>query len=302
MLETMLTAGGTGKHYPNSGPGPQTLLFGDTEEGYFGRVPAGEMIELIDITAQAGVNVTGTLVAWLKFYRKGEVIFVGVGLYISGSWNAAYNAGIIYGTDDDGTFPLTPGVNQLRLLRQSKWGYILRAMRLSDDGTGTVALTTPIASAGEYATFRKALHGSYYGTGVWDTVTGMIAGNVRERSKTATTASCLISNGAISAGAPSNSGSQMLLLALTSLEGRVIPVNMPKGELAPPLVPAFEVDIDPALVYPAQPSARSSAGALLAVSATASHEDSVVPVAFMSGRIPKADTISPRITFTPNEV
>lgn len=52
MLETMLTAGGTGKHYPNSGPGPQTLLFGDTEEGYFGRVPVGEMITGGEVKAQ----------------------------------------------------------------------------------------------------------------------------------------------------------------------------------------------------------------------------------------------------------
>lgn len=300
MLETMLTAGGTGKHYPNSGPGPQTLLFGDTEEGYFGRVPAGEMIALTDITAQVGVAISGTLTQWLKFYRKNEVIFIGVGLGISGSWTASYNAGIIYGTDDDGMFPLTPGVNQLRVLRQGKWGYILRAMRLSDDSTGKVAVTTPVAEAGEYATFRKAIHGSYYGTGVWDTVAAQITGTVRERNQANTASSCLISNGAISAGSPSNSGSQMLLLALTSLEGRVLPTAYMRGELGGIAPVSPTVTIDPAVALPVTEMV-TALSPVPTISPTVGFTSSLKPVDIMTGATPSNIVTSPVVTFTPNE-
>lgn len=301
MLETMLTAGGTGKRYPNSGPGPQTLLFGDTEEGYFGRVPVGEMITGDEVKAQLSFTGYAAPQYWLKFYRKKEVLFIGVGGTLASGWNNAYNAGLIYGVDGDGDYPNTPPVNQLRIVRQGEWAYIVRALRSTDASPSAVNLSP--GPGAEVAMLRKTFVTSAYGTAEWDKLAFFIDTVLRERYLPSVADAVKVNTYfSYAREAPRNSSNVYPVLVLTSLEGRVIPVNMAKGELAPPMVPAFEVDIDPALVYPAQPSAKSSAGALRAVSATAAHDDSVVPVAFMTGRIPKADTISPRITFTPNEV
>lgn len=301
MLETMLTAGGTGKHYPNSGPGPQTLLFGDTEEGYFGRVPVGEMITGGEMKAQLSVTGYAAPQYWLKFYRKKEVLFIGVGGTLASGWNNAYNAGLIYGVDGDGDYPNTPPVNQLRIVRQGKWAYIVRALRSTDASPSAVNLSP--GPGAEVAMLRKTFVTSAYGTAEWDKLALFIDTVLRERYLPSVADAVKVNTYfSYAREAPSNSSNVYPVLVLTSLEGRVIPVNMAKGELAPPLPPTMELAIDPALVYPVQPFSRSNGGALYAVSATTEFEESLVPISSMTARIPKADTITPAITFTPNEV
>lgn len=301
MLETMLTAGGTGKHYPNSGPGPQTLLFGDTEEGYFGRVPVGEMITGDEVKAQLSVTRYAAPQYWLKFYRKKEVLFIGVNGTLASGWDDAYNAGLIYGVDGDGDYPNTPPVNQMRIVRQDKWAYIVRALR-STDASPSAVNWSPGPGA-EVAMLRKTFATGANGTAEWDNLALFITTVLRERWLANVASAIKIgTNFNYSSEAPSNSYNVYPVLALTSLEGRVLPVVSPRGQLAPPEVPSVSVSIDPSLVYPVQPLMHSNMGDLYAVSASTSFDESVVPVSFMIGRIPKADTVTATITFTPNEV
>lgn len=301
MLETMLTAGGTGKHYPNSGPGPQTLLFGDTEEGYFGRVPVGEMITGDEVKAQLSFTGYAAPQYWLKFYRKKEVLFIGVGGTLASGWNNAYNAGLIYGVDGDGDYPNTPPVNQLRIVRQGEWAYIVRALRSTDASPSAVNLSP--GPGAEVAMLRKTFVTNAYGTAEWDKLAFFIDTVLRERYLPSVADAVKVNTYfSYAREAPRNSSNVYPVLVLTSLEGRVLPVVSPRGQLAPPEVPSVSVSIDPSLVYPAQPLMYSNMGDLYAVSASTTFDESVVPVSFMIGRIPKADTVTATITFTPNEV
>ena len=62
----------------NTGPGPNRLIAGTMEEGFFGEVPASELFTGAEISSECGITL-GTLqfsnVGWLKFAIDGEIIF-----------------------------------------------------------------------------------------------------------------------------------------------------------------------------------------------------------------------------------
>lgn len=70
---------------------------------------------------------------WSKFYLDGKFVLIPLSGYGGSSfavtWNDIYNAGLIYGVDGPGTYPLTPNVNQLRLVPLGDYVYKVRAMR-----------------------------------------------------------------------------------------------------------------------------------------------------------------------------
>ena len=155
---------------------------------------------------------------------------------------------------------------------------------------------------------RKTFVTSAYGTAEWDKLALFIDTVLRERYLPSVADAVKVNTYfSYAREAPSNSSNVYPVLVLTSLEGRVIPVNMAKGELAPPLPPTMELAIDPALVYPVQPFSRSNGGARAAVAYWINYVRETVKnkgaqMTPKAARIPKADTITPAITFTPNEV
>lgn len=99
-------------HFPNTGPGPQTLLRGNWELGYFGRVPVANLWTVAQFRTAVGATALGAgaaesqLTFWHKFIRKGKILFV-PSTYItsSTSWQDLYLLGLVYGTNDNGSMP-----------------------------------------------------------------------------------------------------------------------------------------------------------------------------------------------------
>lgn len=128
MLEIHL--GGSRKTrpvYPDSGPGTKVLEFGNEEIGYFGEVTGAELFTASDflnkVYALFGTRETGAMQltnVWLKFFHKGKVIYIAKQPFIAGTnWNDIYNAGLVYGTQDNGKYPATTPVWQFNPLSKN---------------------------------------------------------------------------------------------------------------------------------------------------------------------------------------
>lgn len=120
MFEQLLSAGmsNDGKYFPDSGPGPKTLINGDKNLGYFGKVSGKELYEFNEFDIEH--NVTGTkntlpaaaTFQWYKFIRKETIIYVASNPIKLATWNNVYNAGYIYGVDGNGVYPTATPTNQ----------------------------------------------------------------------------------------------------------------------------------------------------------------------------------------------
>lgn len=90
----------------NSGPGGQTILKGNANLGYMGEVSWTEIGSANDISNSIGYgNVSATQATpttWDKFIRKGKILFVPRDHLFSGTWQQAYAAGCVFGTDTVG--------------------------------------------------------------------------------------------------------------------------------------------------------------------------------------------------------
>lgn len=299
MLEAILTAGGTGKHYPNSGPGPQTLLFGDTDEGYFGRVPLNEMISNTELMSQMSVTRITQPTYWLKFYRKNEVLFIGVGGTLGTTWDTTYNSGLIYGIDNNGPFTSSTPTNQLRIVRQDKWGYLVRALRTQDDVSVT-PITVPVAAEG--AMLRKAFARTASGTQEWDNINVTVDTSIRERySRNPQNLVLRVDyQWNYQAHGPTAAISLYPVLVLTSLVGRVLPVNGQSATLNGPVPISPTVTADKESVVPAMPLYGTIVPTPLAMP-TATFTAKALPASMMQAEIPAFTIATPKITYTPNE-
>lgn len=90
---------------PYTGPGPQKLLRGTWENGYFGALSLGELFDVDEFAAATGIVGLGTLryfaTRWLKFVYKGKILFFpDASFMISVKASALYQLGLAYGTDD----------------------------------------------------------------------------------------------------------------------------------------------------------------------------------------------------------
>lgn len=118
-----------------NGPGPVELLRGDAVCGYYGQVPAEEMLANSEL--QAAINVGGIIsqvTKWDKFIFNGKILYLPRTPCISGvSWVTLYNAGLIYGVDGPGLPKgLTP-VNQLVQVSKGNFDFKVRTLRAGTD-------------------------------------------------------------------------------------------------------------------------------------------------------------------------
>lgn len=142
-------------YYPNTGPGPQELIRGDWESGYFGPVSQGELytwVELrslvqgefgLTITPAVGVGPAAT--EWHKFAYKGKVIFTvhrHIGYNTSNPIHETlYNAGCLHGIEGTGSVKPSQSptfVNQFATFDDKGHTFLFRAMRLTTDTPGEV--------------------------------------------------------------------------------------------------------------------------------------------------------------------
>ncbi|MCY1280962.1 hypothetical protein D9M68_18730 [compost metagenome] len=127
---------------PRTGPGPQNLKHGDMECGYFGFVPHNDLISSFGLFDQLAGSLPGTPVEtdWLKFAHKGKILFIATSHIATGnsSMTSLYNAGLMFGTDDNGPHQYGPApVNQLRTVTAKGDEFIVRSPRMSDNETVT---------------------------------------------------------------------------------------------------------------------------------------------------------------------
>lgn len=144
---------------PYTGPGPQTLLRGDWECGFFGRLPMGSLItgqELISILG-AGTDTAYADNEWLKFVYKGNIIFFPkYSIAASVSWDTVYKAGMVFGDIDPAQWPA---------IAKSNWGTITQKKRVQI-GNHVLTIRNPTSRANPLNT--GAVNPTDYVGGEWD--------------------------------------------------------------------------------------------------------------------------------------
>lgn len=137
---------------PRTGPGPQTLIAGDMEAGYFGDLTAGELFSSYDIIDQLQLPAWPVYTAypsWAKLAYKGKVLFVPYNRLFSGgaisNWKSLYDMGLVYGVDGPGPghYQGTP-VNQLRKMTKGREEFIVRLPTGGGEGNGLITLPTTL--------------------------------------------------------------------------------------------------------------------------------------------------------------
>lgn len=120
IISDMLTV----KAVRYTGPGPQELVFGDAELGFYGEVEDYDLFTTEQLLAQLPtfdgdmVRTASPITAWLKFAYLGKILFISKNVRkIKGNWKSLYDAGLVFGVDGFGTELVTPGVNQMVTLR-----------------------------------------------------------------------------------------------------------------------------------------------------------------------------------------
>jgi hypothetical protein len=116
-------------HYPDSGPGPQKLLRGDWNLGYFGFVPiaqffsASSYLSALNLSASLGTTQADWVTGWHKFIHKGKIVYIPNNVVVTNtSWAQLYNAGLVFGMDNTGVapYPITQNLNVPALVNQNK--------------------------------------------------------------------------------------------------------------------------------------------------------------------------------------
>ncbi len=116
------------------GPGPQSLLQGTLEYGYFGTLGEDELFSAVGLADALGIT-QGTPIAgavtWHKFAHESKVKYLPqTQLRHSCSWQAIYNAGAAYpAAVGVGPFPPPgPTVDQARILTLDEYGFDVHFM------------------------------------------------------------------------------------------------------------------------------------------------------------------------------
>lgn len=152
MIEILLGTGSAGQTYfPNSGPGRKTLLKGTEQIGYFGTLSSTELFAGWEVSSflglTAGIVNKETGNTWMKYIYHGKFLFVAKEpLRTSVTWNDLYKAGAVYGTNDNGLYPVAGFVtNQFKVMLKEEagqsvpWKLAVRCLKgaLADPFVGT---------------------------------------------------------------------------------------------------------------------------------------------------------------------
>ncbi len=112
------------KHHPDDtsgSPGSEFLIAGTMEEGFFGEVPASELITGDALASECGIS-QGTsqhsTAGWLKFAYKGKIQFIAKKpIRNSISWDAINTAKCVYGDSGDKQIIVDGKTYKVRLMR-----------------------------------------------------------------------------------------------------------------------------------------------------------------------------------------
>lgn len=128
-------------YFPDTGPGPSRLLRGNWNEGYFGTVAQSELFAPAELCSALGFSpvLSSTTAPWHKFIIDGKILFIPDQSFANTHWYELYNAGLVYGTDDNGAYPtglVSTPKNQMKTATKSGRTYIVRLLK------GSTAPTT----------------------------------------------------------------------------------------------------------------------------------------------------------------
>lgn len=107
--ESSLSVNHKEAYLPSTGPGPSTILRGDSEIGFFGAMSAEQLILPTDLIVKLGIGGLGqqanNIDTWFKVIYKGKVLFTPNNtLTYNHSFAALYQAGLVYGTSDSSKY------------------------------------------------------------------------------------------------------------------------------------------------------------------------------------------------------
>lgn len=134
MIDLLLSVVGTPEYipieYPESGPGPKTLQYGDEAIGYFGTLSQAELYTAPELRTAVALNAgtpntwTGN---WIKMFSRGKVIyFPDAGLNNDIGWAPLYACGITSGRNStDQPNGLTPVV-QRKVIQKGEDQFVVR--------------------------------------------------------------------------------------------------------------------------------------------------------------------------------
>jgi hypothetical protein len=130
-------------YFPETGPGPTTLQKGTWREGYFGTVTQADLFASAELITALNLSWTANTAAaasnpWHKFILDGKILFIPQLSMAQTSLVAIYDAGLMYGTDDNGARPAGTGgmlsrnpVNQKRTVTKNNLTYLVRLPKAS---------------------------------------------------------------------------------------------------------------------------------------------------------------------------
>lgn len=134
-------------YFLDTGPGPTEIMRGDWACGYFGPVSTTDFFSLNDVRSQLTAAQLSSYnrepVGWHKFINRGRIIFIPEHPQFFGVLTALYNAGMMYGTDDNGigTLPTPAGVKQNTRVKKDGREYKIRMPWAGVPGTNQLSLT-----------------------------------------------------------------------------------------------------------------------------------------------------------------
>lgn len=178
---------------PDSGPGHKKLVEYEpaTTTGYFGRIAAADMPGIDLIESAAAITLGGVRTAfasnitWTKYTKNGKVFYYPDNSIRSGiTWDNIYQAGFVYGTNDNGKFPEanTP-TNQLRKFVFTDrdgiaWEFKVRLPQLVtiDKFADSQLSNSTFARESEFSTTFARTHGFNNCPVIWDNIAKPLSG------------------------------------------------------------------------------------------------------------------------------
>lgn len=135
-----------------TGPGPQTLMHGNMDLGYYGEIPATSLFLGDALATACGVTagsvVNNATVTWLKFAYKGKILFIPrVSIRDNVDWLSLYQAGVVFGAMTVTAAMLPVGVSstplpQNKIVTKDSDSFVVRLMT----GSGTAKLPLTFAA------------------------------------------------------------------------------------------------------------------------------------------------------------
>ena len=163
------------------GPGPQEMVAYDetTDTGYYGEVAVADLFSGDELASaiglSAGVSQHSTT-GWLKFYvgpnascyrpedaqvaGQGYTVFIAKRPYRNDlDWDSIYQAGAVYGTDDNGLYPTGTPQNQLTTVTTGGNTFKVQLMTgAEDDPTSWTGTTTTDPVEGETSYWNELMY------------------------------------------------------------------------------------------------------------------------------------------------